>query len=393
MIEITKLDHQGRGIGRINNKIIFVPNTLPGEIIEVKITNEKKNYLEGQATKYIKTSNKRIKPLCPYYELCGGCNLMHLSYKDQLEYKQNKVEEIIKKYTNTTIKINNIIPSDNEYHYRNKITFHTNKIIGLYKKHTNDIINIKECLLANNKINEILKELNKLSFNKEDIVVRSNNQESLIYYKGNINNIEKIKIENIINDKKIIKGNGYIKEQLNNLKFIISPTSFFQVNTQQTIKLYDKVKQLAYDKNMNKLLDLYCGTGTIGMYLSDNYQEVLGIEINKEAIKDANKNKKSNIINNITFIAEDAKKAIKRLKYKPDIIIVDPPRSGLFKGMIDNIIEINPKKIIYVSCDVITLARDLNQLSKKYIIKEIQPIDLFPQTYHVENIASLELKL
>ena len=392
MIEIIKLDHQGRGIGKINNKIVFVPNALPGEIIEIKIVNEKTKYLEGQAIKYIKTSNKRIKPACPYYNMCGGCNLMHLSYEDQLKYKQEKTIEIINKYTKLNIKINKIIPCNKEYNYRNKITFHTNDKIGLYKNNSHEIININKCLIANNKINEILKELNKLKFNNQDITVRSNNIETLIYYKGNINNIEKINADTIINEKQILKGNGYIIEKLNNKEFIISPTSFFQINTNQTIKLYEKIKEYTNNKNLNKILDLYCGTGTIGIYISNNQKEILGVEINKEAIKDANKNKILNKIKNANFIAGDAKDVIKKLKFKPDIIIVDPPRSGLYKGMINDLIKLKPKIIIYVSCNVITLARDLKTLNNLYETKEIQPLDLFPQTHHVECVCLLKLK-
>ena len=392
MIEITKLDHQGRGIGRINNKIVFVPNTLPGEIVEIKYIKEKKNYIEGQAIKYIKKSNKRQKPLCKYYNICGGCNLMHLSYQDELEYKQKKVEEIIYKYTDKNINIKPIIPCEKEYNYRNKITFHTNNKIGLYKKDTNEIIDIDNCLLADNNINNILKELKKLNYTNEDIVVRSNNNKTLIYYKGTIDNIKNINADTIINNKQILKGNGHIEEYLNNLKFIISPTSFFQVNTKQTLKLYEQIKKLAILSKGDNILDLYCGTGTIGLYLSKYCKQVLGVEINEEAINDANINKQINNISNAKFIKGDAKKVITDLHYKPDIIIVDPPRSGLFKGMVEDLCKFNAKKIIYVSCDPITLSRDLKVLNKKYKIELIQPVDMFPHTHHVENIAILEIK-
>lgn len=392
MIEITKLDHQGRGIGRINNKIVFVPNTLPGEIVEIKYLKEKKNYIEGQAIKYIKKSNKRQEPLCKYYNICGGCNLMHLSYKDELEYKQKKVEEIIHKYTDKNIKIKPIIPCEKEYNYRNKITFHTNNKIGLYKKDSNKIIEIDNCLLADNNINNILKELKKIKYNNEDIVVRSNNNKTLIYYKGTIDNIININVDTIINDKKILKGNGHIEEYLNNLKFIISPSSFFQVNTKQTLKLYNQIIKLANLSKNDNLLDLYCGTGTIGLYLSKYCKQVLGVEINEEAINDANINKQINNISNAKFIKGDAKKVITDINYKPDIIIVDPPRNGLYKGMVEDLCKFNAKKIIYISCDPITLSRDLKGLNKKYKVKLVQPVDMFPHTHHVENIAILEIK-
>lgn len=390
MIEILRLDHQGRGIGKINNKIIFIPNTLPGEIVEYKIIKEKKNYIEGQAIKIIKESNKRIKPICPYFNICGGCQLMHIKYEDQLKYKQEKIEDIIHKYTDKSLKINQIIGSNNIYNYRNKVTLHANNIIGYYKENSNEIININNCLIADNKINNIIKKLKNIKLNKDEIVIKSNNKNTLIYYKNKNNNLNNIEVDNIILNKQIIKGNGYNIETLNNLKFIISPTSFFQVNTEQAIKLYDKIKEIANIHKNNYILDLYCGTGTIGLYLSNMCKEVLGVEINKEAIKDANKNKELNNIKNTQFIVGDAKEVIKKINYKPNIIIIDPPRSGLFKGMIDDLIKFNAQKIIYVSCEPITLARDLNELKKYYKIKEIQPIDMFPNTYHVENIVLLE---
>ena len=389
MIEILKLDHQGRGIGKINNKIIFIKNALPKELVEVKIEKDKKNYLKGTVTKYIKKSDKRIKPKCPYYEQCGGCNLMHINYQDQIEYKQEKIENIIHKYVDKFIKVNKIIPCENIYNYRNKITFHVNNKIGLYEDNTNNIIEIDKCLLADNKINKILKELKTLKLNKDEITVRSSYNDSLIYYK-NKDNIINVSCNNIINNNTIIKGNNYIIEKLKDFKFIISPTSFFQVNTQQTIILYDLIKELAKPNKNDILLDLYCGTGTIGLYLSKESKEILGIEINKEAIIDANKNKALNNIKNAKFIAGDAKEIIKKLKYKPDIIIVDPPRSGLYKGMIKDLINFKANKIIYVSCDPITLSRDLQELKEQYIIKEIQPVDLFPNTYHIEDIVLLE---
>ena len=389
MIEILKLDHQGRGIGKLNNKIVFVPNTLPGEIIEIEIIQEKKNYIEGKVKKYIKTSKKRIKPPCPYYNLCGGCNLMHMNYQDQLEYKQQKIENIIHKYTSQNIKINKIIPSSNIYNYRNKITLHIKDKIGLYEDNSNNIIEIEKCLLADNKINNILQELKNKELQEDEIVIRSSYNDSLIYYQNKNNLLNNIKCPNIINKSILIKGNNYIIEKLKDYKFIISPTSFFQVNTRQTINLYEKIKELAHLNKNNIILDLYCGTGTIGLYLSKECKEILGVELNEDAIKDANKNKKLNNINNAKFIVGDEKQIIKKLNYKPDIIIVDPPRSGLFKGMINDLIKFKANKIIYVSCNPLTLSRDLKELINPYKIEQIQPLDLFPNTYHVECICLL----
>lgn len=389
MIEIIRFDHQGRGIGKINNKIIFVKNTIPGEIVDVKITKEKKNYLEGQVINIIKKSKKRIKPICPYFTFCGGCQLMHLPYNEQLKYKQNKVEDIIHKFTDKSIKINNIIECKNIYNYRNKATIHIANKIGFYKENTKELIDINSCFLVNNKINNTIKKLKYNKLKRDELIIRTNGKDTLIQYQ-NPKNIILNEADNIIIKSKVIKGKNYIIEKLNNLKFIVSPSSFFQINTEQTIVLYGKIKELANIKKSDNILDLYCGTGTIGLYLSKNCNKVLGVEINEEAIIDANKNKKLNNIQNAEFVAGDAKKVIKKISFKPDIIIVDPPRNGLFKTMIEDLLNFNAKKIIYVSCDPITLARDLKELMKKYIVKTIQPIDMFPNTYHIENVVLLE---
>ena len=392
MIEILRLDHQGRGIGKIDNKIIFIPNTLPGEIIEYNITKSKKKYLEGEITKFIKKSSQRIEPICPYYNKCGGCQLMHLNYQNQLKYKQEKIENIIHKYVNENIKIESIIKADNIYNYRNKITLHSKNKIGMYKKDSNTIINIDSCLIANNKINEIIKELNKINIYEDEIIIRNNGQDSLLKYQNEQNNFNKINVDSIILNNQNIKGKGYNIETIENLKFIISPTSFFQVNTEQTIKLYNLIKNLANCNKSDNILDLYCGTGTIGLFINNNSKNILGIEINKDAIKDANQNIILNHIQNAKFINDDAKNYINKINYQPDIIIVDPPRSGLFKGMIEKLIKFKAKKIIYVSCDPITLSRDLKELTNRYQIEKIYPIDMFPNTYHVESVCLLTLK-
>jgi len=392
MVEIIKLDHLGRGIGKLDGKIIFIPNTLPNEIVNIKIIRNKKNYYEGIVTEYKKISNKRIKPLCPYYDSCGGCDLMHLDYNDQLQFKQEKIENIIHQYVNKNIKINKIIGSDNIYNYRNKLTLHVNNKLGLYQKQSNDLIEIDKCLIVDYKINNIINELKKYKINTKEIIIKASNKESMISFNGNISKIENINCNNICNNNKLIKGNGYIEEKIGNFTFQISPESFFQVNTEQTKKLYDKIKVMANLSKNDQVLDLYCGTGTIGLYLSDACSKVLGVEINEQAINNANNNKKINNIKNAKFIVGDAKKVIKDIKFKPSAIIVDPPRSGLFKGMIDDLIKFNADKIIYVSCDPMTLARDLNLLQEHYEITEIQPVDLFPHTHHVECIAKLKIK-
>lgn len=388
---ITDIDNQGRGIGRLNNKVIFIENAYLDEVVKVKIKKETNNYLEGEVIEYVKKSPLRIKEACKYN--CGGCHLQHLSYENQLQFKENNIQKIIDKFTNLNITVNKIIPSNNIYNYRNKITLHVDGKIGLYKAKTNSIIEIDNCLLVNQKINSIIKELKELKFNhKDEIIIREANNETMVSLNHYVKGIEELDADTILCNNKVIKGKGYIKEKINQYEFIISNQSFFQVNKNQTINLYEKVLEYAELTGNENVLDLYCGTGTIGIYLSKKAKKVLGVEINKDAIKDANKNKEINKINNIEFICGDAKKVIKENNFKTDILILDPPRSGLFKGMIEDINKINPKKIIYVSCNPITLARDLEQLRETYNINQIQPIDMFPNTYHCESVTVLERK-
>lgn len=386
---VTKLDHQGRGMGQINNKIVFIPYALPGEEVELKITKEKKKYSEGKIIKILKESKERIVPNCPYYESCGGCNLMHMSYEGQLKYKQEKIINIINKYVGNDIDIKEIIASDNANNYRNKIKLHVNKNIGLYKENSHEIISISNCLLADNKINKIIKELSTKKLENDEITIRFSEQETLLFYTNQKNNLQNINCDNIVLNDTTIKGDNYILQTLNHVKFKISPSSFFQINTKQTIKMYNIIKKLGQIKQTDRILDLYCGTGSIGLYLSKYCKKILGIEINKQAVNDANENMIINNIKNAKFIADDAKNAIKDLSFIPDLLIIDPPRSGLFKGMIEDICKFNAKKIIYVSCDPFTLARDLKNLKDKYKIVTIQPIDLFPNTHHIENVVLL----
>ena len=388
IVEIEKLDHFGRGIAKVNNVPIFVENALIDEEVETFITKEKKNYMEGIVSKYLKKSPLRMESKCPYYDKCGGCDLLHLSYDEQLKFKENKVKEIIKKFSGLEC-VKDIVASK-QFNYRNKVTLQVNKDIGYFKKRTNDIIAIDKCLLVDDKINKIIAELKNVDVSKiNKIVIRVTNLESMVVFYGNITNKINLDVDTIIVNNKVIKGNGYIKENINGLNFIISPTSFFQVNNIGMINIYNKV--LDYIDGGN-VLDLYCGTGTIGIYVSKKANKVLGIELNKEAVKDALFNKKINNINNIDFISGDVGIILFKNNFKADIVIVDPPRAGLDSNSINNIIKIKPNKIIYVSCDPVTLARDLNILKEHYDVLEITPFDMFSNTYHVECVCLLYLK-
>ena len=392
MLKIDSLDHNGRGIAHLSNKVVFVENALEGEIVEINILKDKKNYIEANVSRYIQKSDERIENLCPYYEVCGGCDILHMSYKKQLEFKQNKMRNIVDKYLDKSIKVNKIVKSGNQFEYRNKVTFQVKNKLGFYKNKTNDIVRIDKCLLASKKINDSIDYLNKLDLTKiNKITCRSTPNELMVIIDSN-SNIDISPIKDIAKVQKVFElvyGNPNIYNIVGPYKYIISPESFFQINDDICKKLYDKI----YDetKDSKNILDLYCGTGSIGIYVSKN-KNVLGIEINKSAINDANINKELNDIKNISFICGDSGKESKKINFNPDTIIVDPPRSGLDSITINNILELNPQKIIYVSCDPMTLVRDLNILKNNYSIKEITPFDMFPNTKHVENMCVLERK-
>lgn len=399
MIQVTDLDHNGRGIARLDNKIVFIKDALPGEIVDIKIIKKKKSYIEASVNKYIKMSKLRIKNKCPYYNDCGGCNLSQLDYENQLKFKKDKIKNILDKYLDKSMKINEIVKSDNEFNYRNKITFHIkNKKLGFYHDSTNDIIEIKNCLLAHPLINNSIKYLNMLDLNNVDkIVCRANNNKLMIiiHSKTKDINIDCLKIVAhslyiVVNGVyNFVYGEKNLIEYVDNYKFIISPDSFFQINLNVCAKLYNKIKEYV-DKNKN-ILDLYCGTGTIGIMISED-NNVFGIEVNKSAIDDANINKEINNVKNIKFLCGKSENCIKKINFKPDIIIVDPPRAGLDKKAITDIKNLKPKKIIYVSCDAMTLVRDLNLLKEDYNIVEVTPFDMFPNTSHLENLCLLTLK-
>lgn len=402
-VEVTKLDHQGRGIAKINDKIIFIPNALPEETVDVDIILEKKKYYEGIIKETINASDKRIKSICPYFEECGGCQFLNMNYQDSLDYKQNKVEEIMNKYLGIKIKINNIVACDNNLYYRNKTTFQVKNDIGFFKEKTNTLIPVDKCYISDIKINDIYKAIkdNINLTNVKQVIIRAtkNTLESMAIFKTSnyidnkkIIDILKKKVDSIYINDELIYGKGKIIENLCNKNFYISPSSFFQVNTLQAEKLYNKAIAYADIKKEDTVLDLYCGTGTIGIVASDKAKKVIGIELNKEAIKDANENKKLNNINNIEFYAGDVGKILNKNNYKPDIIIVDPPRVGLDSLALSQILNIKPKKLVYVSCDLMTLARDLKLLSNDYDILELTPVDMFPYTAHVESVCALKLK-
>ena len=355
----------------IEKKICFVENALPKEIVEINITKETKKYFLAETTKIIKESPDRITPVCPYYNSCGGCNLDHVSFEKENEFKEEKVKEIMNKFAKIpNEKIKHII-YDKPYHYRNKITLHTDsRKIGLYQKESNTIIPITKCLLLNDKLNEVLENIKPK--NNKDIVLKVGNKTDEILSPENKKN--------------------YIISYIGNKKYKVSEKSFFQVNSVITEKLYNELKQIIQEKKSKNVLDLYCGTGTIGIYIHEFTNKVLGIESCKEAIEDANYNKELNNATNCTYKLGKVENLTKEITSEYDTAIIDPPRSGLDKKVIKKLLEIKPKTLIYVSCDPVTLARDLNLLKEKYNIEYIRPYNMFPRTYHVECCTLLSLK-
>jgi len=395
-MEVLDINHQGYGIIRIDNRVVFVKNVIPGDVVDIEIIKNYKNYSLGEVVNYVEQSSEHNDVKCKYYDLCGGCQISHIKPKSQLGFKRDKIVNIFKKYLKFDIKPE--IISVNKYCYRNKVVFHVeDNEIGFYEEGTNNLIPINKCLLLDDRINELIELFYKLDLTYvEKIMVRTTSKEVMVVFYGYIDKVDvlKDKVDSIIliNIKeKLLYGKSYIKEEINGLKFIISYDSFFQVNTEAMIKLYDKVVEYADLTKDDSVLDLYCGTGTIGIYLSKYCKDVLGIEIVDNAIKDANINKELNNIENISFVCGDVGRLINN-DYKQDVLIVDPPRSGLDKKTRKVILDNEYKRIVYVSCDPMTLVRDLSELSVKYDIKKVCLVDMFPQTYHVESVVLLEHK-
>ena len=400
--KIYRLDNFGRGISYYNGKVIFIENAIDGENVECEIEDSKKKLFEAKSSRVIDRSIYRVDPKCPYYDECGGCNIMHMDYIKQLRFKEEKVKEMLKKFADIEgDKVKEIIPTK-EDHYRNKITLKVvDGKLGFFKKKSYDLVEINDCLVANEKINRILKDLNKLTYeNVEEVIIKVTSlEESMVifkvsgkidedYYKG----ILKKTTDSLIlvnGDKtKTVFGKDYITEKVGHYYYKINSLAFFQVNMYGVEKLYDKVLEYGSLQTNENVLDLYCGTGTIGIYLSGNSKSVVGLEINGEAVKAAQENIELNKVNNVKVEQKDVGKEIDKYQ-NIELVVLDPPRNGLSKKALKNVLDINPNRIIYVSCDPGTLARDINYLKDNYDLIEVTPVDMFPNTYHVECVCLL----
>lgn len=444
LLTIKRIGINGEGIGYYKRLAVFVKGALPKEEIIAKVTEVNKQYARAEMIKIKgEPSEARANPPCKYSDKCGGCQFQHVNYLDQCKFKKEIVKEAFDKYYNG--KLNEVlfketIGQDNPYHYRNKVKlpvrYDGEKLVtGLYAMDTNRLVYIDNCLIEKedlrrvvDQICEYLTKYQIIAFNPKThdgilrhIIARSSKlsndiQVTLILYKKDqrtikvakellkIKNIKSVyisindnleAIENFGNDTFLVAGTETITEQLGDFKFELLPHAFFQLNLEQTNKLYNEIINLAKLKGYENVIDGYCGVGTIGIFLSKYVKEVRGIDNNKEAIQNANENVKLNGINNAKFYSGNILSYINKWEnegFIPDVLVVDPPRTGLELRLL-NYLQTNPvKKIIYVSCNPSTLAKNCNHLQKKYHILAIQPLDMFPNTSNVEAIAVLYRK-
>ena len=409
-IKIIDILQDGRGVARTQGKTVFVENAVYGETLDAKIIAEKKNFLEARKINTKIKSDYQRKPPCPYFYECGGCSIMDINYETQIELKKNLIKNALKKSTGLEIESIEIVKSP-ELRYRNKIRLQVAKdgSLNYLKTYSDEMVKIDDCLIANEVISKNLKEIqnitktinNELDRPIDEVTIRVSGDDILLNLHGDFSDkaINFIKERygnhkysiNLINGRKmcIVSGDGYLNYRINNKSFKISANDFYQVNDYQIEKLYSIARDFLGENQ--KLLDLYCGSATSSMSINDDH--IVGIEINKNAIKDAKENAKRNGLKDYEFIAKNAKfidsKFIK--KEKIDAITVDPPRAGLDKELVKTIAKAGIDKIVYISCNPQTLARDIKRfMDRGYEMKQIKAVDMFPQTMHVETIALIQ---
>lgn len=436
-VEIIDLNHMGKGVAKIDNFVVFVDGAIEGDIAKIKITEKKKNFAVGKLLEIIKCSENRVLPQCNYAEQCGGCQLMHLNYMEQLKYKKHRVINELKRANIDTEHINifNTLGMDEPYRYRNKTAFSVTKknneiYIGPYEQGTYNTVDIEGCLIQSSEADKAVSIFKELmikyrieAYDKKigkgtvkNIIIRNNrkNELMLIIVTSNkdFNNKELLvkelvsknsniktviqninsKNTNLVMEQKNITlyGEGTINDTIDDLNFTISPETFFQVNPIQTEKLYQTAIEFADIRNNEVCFDIYCGIGTITLMAAKHAKKVYGVEIIEQSIINARENAKKNNISNTEFYAGKAEEVVPKLyrqNIKADVVIVDPPRKGCEKEVIDTIIGMSPKKVVYVSCNPSTLARDIKLLENGgYKLINVQPVDMFPWTVHVESI-------
>lgn len=443
LVEIIDQGFEGEGIAKIEGFTIFIEGAIKGEKCRILIVKVTSSHAFGKLVEILEKSKYRVEPDCATYKRCGGCNLRHIDYEETLNIKQNTVQNLVNKTLNNKIKVEMTVGMGNPYNYRNKAQYPVGfdksgePVMGVYAKRTHEIIPMRNCMIQNPvsekianvvlgffiknnipiynekngegllrhivikvgiKTHEIMciLVLNKKELKKEKelikVLIREFPEIKTIVKNYNMKNTNVI----LGNENEVIYGDGYIYDELGDYAFKISPLSFYQINPIQTEALYNIAIEMADLKKTDTLFDLYCGIGTIGIFASPYVNRVYGIEIVKQAIEDAKENANINNIRNIEFFAGDVEKVfenvLKEHNVKPDVIFVDPPRKGLDKHTIENILNIKPEKIVYISCNPASLVRDLKLLEESYEIKKIQPVDMFPFTSNVECCSVLYLK-
>lgn len=453
-IEIQKIAAEGKSIAYVDEKVLFVPNTVPGDIVDVQVTRKRKSFLEGFVVRTRKESILRTQPFCPHFGICGGCKWQNLPYEKQTEFKQQEIIDNLKRIGKVELQnIHPIIGSAHTQYYRNKLefTFSDKRFLtreeigqatditrtpaagfhvpGLFDK----VVDIETCYLQGSPSNEIRNFIKQyaierdltfynireqhgflrtliirtastrevmviLAFGEEDQTERKNLLDALINEFPQITSLMYVineKQNDSLTDQEIIcyKGRDHIFEEMEGLKFKIGPKSFYQTNSEQAYNLYSKTRELAGLNGSETVYDLYTGTGTIANFIARQAQKVIGIEYVPEAIEDAKVNSELNGIANTLFYAGDMKDVLNSdfiaRHGHPDVIITDPPRAGMHPDVVQTILNAAPERIVYVSCNSATQARDLQLMDTAYKVMAVQPVDMFPHTHHVENIVLL----
>ncbi|WP_394582904.1 23S rRNA (uracil(1939)-C(5))-methyltransferase RlmD [Cytobacillus firmus] len=443
-LTIKRLGINGEGVGYFKRQVVFVPGALPGEEIVAEATKVNPKFSEAKIKKIRKKSEFRVQPPCPVYHECGGCQLQHLRYDQQLKEKRDIIIQALERHTKLNpekLDIKETIGMEDPWSYRNKSQFQVGQkdgkvLAGLYGMNSHRLINIEHCAVqhpqttkATETVKRILQDLRIPIYNERNrkgivrtIVARVGIQTGelqivLITAQKELPKkeiiIEKIKselpevksiIQNVNGEKTSIifgqettnlDGSDFIQETLGDLQFELSARTFFQLNPEQTVKLYNEVKKAVALTGKEKVADAYCGVGTIGLWVADQAAEIRGMDIIRESIEDAKKNAARHGIKHAQYVVGKAEEWLPKWTkegWKPDVIIVDPPRTGLDQQLLKTILKVQPKKVVYVSCNPSTLAKDISVLSSKYKVNGIQPVDMFPQTAHVEAVALIELK-
>lgn len=456
-IIITDYAAEGKALAKIDGKVIFISGAVPGDVVDVFLTKNKKDWAEARVIKIETPSTERQLPFCKHFGLCGGCKWQMLPYAKQLQYKQQEVEQNLKRIGKVDLpELMPIIGADDDKHYRNKLEFtFSNKryllpeemateettlqsnALGFHVPRLFDkIIDIQECFLmdnVNNSIRNTVKDLTlshnftfydvrqhtgwlrnivirycttgelmvNIIFNNEDEENRKLLLDDLLLKVPSVSTLLYTinpKFNDTIYDLTPVTyfGKGYAIEKLENFSFKISPKSFFQTNTKQAEKLYQITRNFAGLTGNEVVYDLYCGTGSIGIFLSQGAKKIIGVEAIEDAIEDAKENAALNNINHTHFFAGDVIKICNDEFFathgKPDVVITDPPRAGMHEKLVNKLLEIESPKIVYVSCNTATQARDIGLLNEKYSVQKIQPVDMFPHTHHIECVVLLVLR-